>query len=138
MGNDNKIHRDITDSFKFWDFFALTQGGRIRRVSLPDATYPMVLYMTMCREDDAGVSEEALDALACREADRKNCGYAEAWMTMALGFDYLLGDRFAEMFAEAEAAKRISRAFAEEQERRKRLWRETNNEWSEDLPPALD
>ena len=42
------------------------------------------------------------------------------------------------MFAEAEAAKRISRAFAEEQERRKRLWRETNNEWSEDLPPALD
>lgn len=135
MTNERFLDSSIRDSFEFWDFYALTQSGVIRRVSLPEATYPMVLYMVMCRN---GAKEEALDQLACVEADRKPCGYAEAWVAMVHGFDDHLGERFAETFASEELARKLTTEFLVQQGEREKRWRTERNDWRESLPPALD
>lgn len=124
---------------KFWDAFIVTQGGSIRRVTMPVILQPQLAWLIRPNTD---VEPTFWDREACVWASRENCGYAEALRELINSyFDDDREDMWNAFLRDTDDPARqakIAEDFVQEQRRRERLWREAHNEWRDDLPPAFD
>jgi hypothetical protein len=139
--NDDVLSSDQKEFFEeiceLWNLYIVTQGGDIRRVSMPGGLWA---YSVWLMRENTDVSPEYFDKQACELASRENCGYAEAmreFVDRTFNRDAVC-EAFLEDSRESSRRSEIASAFSKEQRRRERLWREAHNEWRKDLPPCLD
>ena len=74
LSEDNKRYFEV-HLCELWDLYVLTQGGVIRRVSMPNRLWAHTVWLM---RENTDVEPEFFDKQACEWASRENCGYAEA------------------------------------------------------------
>lgn len=130
----NSDEFDFSKWTDFKDYYAVTQSGDTRRVTLPRNLLPVIIYAITQTEG----SEAVYDEVACEIANTEQCNYAEAWMKSMIFFQEKLDDKFTLFLSNVELRREAIDTFFRIQTAREQRWRRKHKEWRQDLPPALD
>ncbi len=128
---------DFLNCTRFFDVFIYTQGGSIRRVSIP---HNLISFTAWIFDPRMECADAAFDKKICKIADEKRIGYAEAFVEFmhqcmeAPG----IGSGYAAAVEDDVTWSPVEKAFVLGQVEKQRLWREAHDDWRDPLPPALD
>jgi hypothetical protein len=129
---------DIESCVHLIDLFVRTQGGHLRRVTIPVAVGDVACWLL----DPSGsnASGEGLDTLVCERADRDRCGYSEAFASVmhTVEDDYNYRVSFDLAVRDEAYWDALCRRFFDDQAEKEKVWRTAHNDWRDPLPPALD